>query len=557
MMGQSKPGLVAVIASLSALVAFPSGASAVALSWSAPIPLTGAGGAITLTSVACPAASQCTAVTVKGEEITFDPAAPGAPAIAQIDPGAYVTAVACPSVSQCTAVDRGGQEVTFDPTASGSPTPAGIDPREFIESLACPSASLCVEVDAGSSEVTFNPTAAGSASSATIDAGGEALYGLACPAAGECAAVDRLGGVITFDPAALGMPQTIGVDPVDGLTEPDGIACPSPSQCTMVDTGGTEVTFDPMLPALATATSIDPGRAITAVTCPSASECVFVDRAGRAIIGNPANPRGWTLDPVAASVALTAVACASVAVCVAVDGVGDAFVGRSAPVDVSPPSISGQTAPGQLLTEAPGGWLGDPTGYTYQWQRCDAAGLTCTAIAGATGQAYTLVGADAGSTIRVQETASNAIGESGAATSAPTAVISAPSSGGGGGSPPISPSPPGAPKITGYRVTGNGTTFRYTLSEPATVRLMVSQRLPGRKRGKRCLAPSAKLLRAMACTLLIARVTLTHASAAGANTIAIRSLPPARYQATITATNSSGQKSKAVTVVFTVVARAG
>jgi hypothetical protein len=47
------------------------------------------------------------------------------------------------------------------------------------------------------------------------------------------------------------------------------------------------------------------------------------------------------------------------------------------------------------------------------------------AIAGATGQTYTLVAADVGSTIRVVETASNANGAGAGSSSNPTAVVTA------------------------------------------------------------------------------------------------------------------------------------
>jgi alpha-tubulin suppressor-like RCC1 family protein len=94
------------------------------------------------------------------------------------------------------------------------------------------------------------------------------------------------------------------------------------------------------------------------------------------------------------------------------------------PVNVSPPSTSGQTIAGQTLTEANGSWSPTPTDYAYQWERCDTAGNNCGAITGAAAQAYTLGANDIGSTIRVQETASDA-GGSASAASAPTAIIQA------------------------------------------------------------------------------------------------------------------------------------
>ncbi|MDQ6779106.1 MAG: hypothetical protein M3071_23430 [Actinomycetota bacterium] len=91
-------------------------------------------------------------------------------------------------------------------------------------------------------------------------------------------------------------------------------------------------------------------------------------------------------------------------------------------VNLSPPSISGPAVSGQTLTEAHGSWSPTPTGYGYQWQRCDSTGSNCGAIAGAGAQTYALNATDVGSTIRVQETASAG---SVAATSAPTPLVKA------------------------------------------------------------------------------------------------------------------------------------
>ncbi|MDQ6777710.1 MAG: hypothetical protein M3071_16205 [Actinomycetota bacterium] len=96
-----------------------------------------------------------------------------------------------------------------------------------------------------------------------------------------------------------------------------------------------------------------------------------------------------------------------------------------APVNGLLPSIAGQTTVGQVLSEAHGTWSPTPTGYSYQWDRCDSAGATCAAIAGATTQSYLLDPSDVGSTIRVVETASDAGPSTGSATSAQTAVVNA------------------------------------------------------------------------------------------------------------------------------------
>ena len=94
-----------------------------------------------------------------------------------------------------------------------------------------------------------------------------------------------------------------------------------------------------------------------------------------------------------------------------------------APTNTAPPTIGGVAQQGKTLTEAHGAWTNSPTGYTYLWLRCDSAGANCSAISGATAQTYVLVAADVGHTIRVQETAGNAGGESAPASSSPTAEV--------------------------------------------------------------------------------------------------------------------------------------
>lgn len=97
----------------------------------------------------------------------------------------------------------------------------------------------------------------------------------------------------------------------------------------------------------------------------------------------------------------------------------------AAPSNTGRPSITGATTDGQTLHEVNGSWTSNPTSFTYQWQRCDFAGNNCNAIPGATGQTYTLTDTDLGDTIRVQESATNALGTGGPATSDATNVIQA------------------------------------------------------------------------------------------------------------------------------------
>jgi hypothetical protein len=102
-------------------------------------------------------------------------------------------------------------------------------------------------------------------------------------------------------------------------------------------------------------------------------------------------------------------------------GVGSA-ASQVAPVNTAPPTISGTPTVGQTLTASNGTWSNSPTAYAYQWVRCNGGGNSCVNVSNGTQKTYTLVGADAGHTMRVRVTASNADG-SATAESAQTAAV--------------------------------------------------------------------------------------------------------------------------------------
>jgi len=103
------------------------------------------------------------------------------------------------------------------------------------------------------------------------------------------------------------------------------------------------------------------------------------------------------------------------------------------------PSVSGTPSGGETLLADPGHWGGTPTiTFAYQWQRCDALGATCLDITGATGTSYAVDGtADAGATLRVAVSATNANGTTIATSLATTAVPALPPP-----PPPVTPPPP-------------------------------------------------------------------------------------------------------------------
>jgi hypothetical protein len=99
------------------------------------------------------------------------------------------------------------------------------------------------------------------------------------------------------------------------------------------------------------------------------------------------------------------------------------------PQNTSAPTVSGTPQEKQTLKADPGTWqtTTDAT-YAYAWQRCDAKGAACAAIANATAQTYTLTADDVGKTIRVNVTAKNAVGSSSAASAPTDSVAAAPGS---------------------------------------------------------------------------------------------------------------------------------
>jgi hypothetical protein len=90
------------------------------------------------------------------------------------------------------------------------------------------------------------------------------------------------------------------------------------------------------------------------------------------------------------------------------------------PVSTVAPAITGTARRGQTLSVGPGSWNPAATGYAYQWQRDTGGGYGN--IAGAAGATYVLGAADVGASIRVQITATNALGD-GAVSANPVGPI--------------------------------------------------------------------------------------------------------------------------------------
>jgi hypothetical protein len=105
------------------------------------------------------------------------------------------------------------------------------------------------------------------------------------------------------------------------------------------------------------------------------------------------------------------------------DANGSVTIAPTAPKALSEPAISGSDLLGQTLTVVHGEWTNSPSTYSYVWYRCDPTGANCTTIPGASGASYISTSEDLDSTIRVQETATNAYGTGNPSTSAATGPL--------------------------------------------------------------------------------------------------------------------------------------
>jgi hypothetical protein len=143
---------------------------------------------------------------------------------------------------------------------------------------------------------------------------------------------------------------------------------------------------------------------------------------------------------------LTAVAAGALLISLVAGAVlAPAALAATAPRNDTPPTMAGQPNKGNTITAASGSWSGTtPISFTYQWQRCNSAGASCSSISGATGATYTLTNADVNHSIRVQVTASNSAG-SAQAVSGQSAVVTN----------QVAPASTAAPAISGTLAQGS------------------------------------------------------------------------------------------------------
>jgi hypothetical protein len=134
--------------------------------------------------------------------------------------------------------------------------------------------------------------------------------------------------------------------------------------------------------------------------------------------------------------------------------------------------------------------------------------------------------------------------------------------------PPVAPPPPHpgnvAPAMSSVSMTDKsftvkqGTTFRYTLSEAATVTIVIERQVRGRRVGKRCVKPTRRNAKKRVCKRWVKQGTIRAAEQAGKQStrfngrVGKRALKPGRYRARIRAKDAAGARSGERRLAFTV-----
>jgi streptogramin lyase len=129
---------------------------------------------------------------------------------------------------------------------------------------------------------------------------------------------------------------------------------------------------------------------------------------------------------------------------------------------------------------------------------------------------------------------------------------------GGGAPPPPDTTPPviSSALLSKSNVPAGTTavTFRFATNEAGTANVVLSRRLPGRRRGTACVKPTRKLRHAKRCNRLVRVRTVNQSAVAGANAVRLRikTLPAGRYRATLTVADAAGNRAAPVSRTLTI-----
>ncbi len=208
--------------------------------------------------------------------------------LTKLDSEADISGVSCVSGTLCVAVDKRGDVLTStNPTGGASAwRSADIDGELELNDVSCASSTLCAAVDErGNVLISTDPTGGAGAWSSTNVAGSARLFSISC-VPGLCVA-GSIGGVFVSTDPTGGAGTWVRAEGVDAS---GGISCSSISLCVAIprDTNaGVWVSADPMGATNSWIRDEGPegGGMLGSVSCASTSLCVIGDLAGRVGIG--------------------------------------------------------------------------------------------------------------------------------------------------------------------------------------------------------------------------------------------------------------------------------
>ncbi len=430
------------------------------------------------------------------------------------DTGVELGSVSCASPSFCVAIDDLGNGFSYNGhswTAIGRIDPAAGNPYRPV-SLSCPSASFCMAVDIGGNAIMYD----GSTWSAPvkIDSSGW-LDSVSCPSASFCAALDSPyttpGHALTYNGHSWSEPVQID----NAFEQPSSVSCLSTSFCAALDYNpGHAFIYDGSTWS-AYAEPASPRR-LESMSCASESFCVAVGSA-EPLPGEAATYNGstWTAPvEIDSSAGLWKVSCPSATFCAAVDLRGNVLTYNgsswSAPVHIAHSTLASVSCPSASFCAAV-----DDSGEAFTYSPVEQPSPSSTPTLSA-----------------LSETAK--IWREGNAL----AAISS--------------------EQKGKKQSPVGTTFSFSLNEPASVTFTFTGLVSGRKVGKTCVPETKKNNRKRRCTRTVTAGTLTFSAHAGTNKVRFegpisrhKKLKPGSYTLLATAT-ASGKTSTTRTLHFTI-----
>ena len=293
----------------------PTTTSTVPSPWSTPSGAIDAGRPIS--SVSCPTATFCMALSTDGTSYRYDGTSWSAP-LPVTGPGAAATPAAadlsCGSPTFCMAVPGGNEVVRWNGISwTDAQTLGG---AQGLQALACAGGSFCVTVDGegnaffydgrwssavnawgGPTDIscvnssfcmaTLGGTSQWNGSSwpqpQDVDTSGQ-LEAVSCPNTSFCVATDSVGNVLAWNGTSWSVPQS--VDPsaagaAVGSNELTSVSCAQPTFCIAVDSAGNVVSFGGT--TWSVPRDIDGGTGLVSVSCPTTTFCVAVDKLGRVL----------------------------------------------------------------------------------------------------------------------------------------------------------------------------------------------------------------------------------------------------------------------------------